>query len=127
MFHAMSAIDFSGWFRERLRRRQWSQAEFSRRSQIAASTINAWFKGERTPDPESCEKIADALGIGRDEVLAVAGHREPDEPIAPDDPRRDIIARVRKIKWNQERTETILDILDRWLKFDRANAERGGG
>jgi hypothetical protein len=72
------------------------------------------------PDPAGCDLIADVLGVDRDEVLAIAGHRPRDEELAPDDPRRDLFALMKRIKWNDERTGTMRAMLEYWRADDLA-------
>lgn len=84
-----------------------------------------WLNGTRLPDPASVDRIADVLGLDVDLVLTLAGHRPATEALAPDDPRIELCAKVRRVKWTPERTETLNDVLDRWLRFDRAAKEKG--
>lgn len=66
---------FGAWLESQLLRREWSRSDFARRLGTRPATVSRWILGVRTPDPESCEKIADVLFVDVDEVLAIAGHR----------------------------------------------------
>lgn len=123
----MSDESFSKWFRSQLRRREWTQADFARRSGFSTGTISHWARGQREPDPSSAHKIADVFGLNRDLILALTGDREPDEPLAPDDPATDIVAKVRRVRWNAERVEHITYELDLYLKYDKIAREKGKG
>jgi transcriptional regulator with XRE-family HTH domain len=89
--------DFGSWFRSALHTASMDRAEFSHRSGVPQRTVGAWFTGSRVPSSASCDRIADVLLLDRDEVLAAAGHRPMDEPLSADDPRRGIIALVRRL------------------------------
>jgi transcriptional regulator with XRE-family HTH domain len=97
-----------------------SEADFVRASGISSSTVSQWATGKRTPGGKSCERIAEALGISVDEVLEAADIRPPDEELTPDDPRRNLIAKVKRVKWNAERQATIEALLDLWRADDLA-------
>ena len=118
----MGARDFADWLDRQLRRRGMSQAEFARRLETSSGTVNRWLHGAepRKPSPASCDLIADVLGVDRDEVLAIAGHRPPDEELAPDDPRRELIALVKRVRWTPERAGTIRALLEVWRGDDAA-------
>jgi len=64
--------------------RGWTQAELSRRSGVALTTINSWVKGSRGggnrgPNPDKLRAVADALGIDVVTVLEAAGRYVPPE------------------------------------------------
>lgn len=93
----MDTQTFSTWFQRTLKRRRWSQADFHRESNVPRSTVSAWYRGVRVPDPPMCEVVADAFGISVDAVLELAGHRPQVEELAPDDPKRELIATVDRL------------------------------
>ena len=66
---------FANWFRGQLRVRELSQADFARTSGKQTGVVSDWATGKRTPDPQSCDLIADVFGIPIDTVLEAAGHR----------------------------------------------------
>lgn len=114
-----SGQSFSEWFRHQLTRREWSQRDFARRSDLAPSTVSEWYRGTRLPDPESCLKIADALNIDPDLVLVMAGHRPNIENLKPDDPRTDLIALVRRVRWTPEREAIARAVLESMITAER--------
>ena len=69
---------FGRWLKDQLWRAELTQAEFARRTGATPSQVSFWVRGERTPEPASCEQIAKVLGRDVDEVLARAGHRPAD-------------------------------------------------
>lgn len=115
----MSGDEFSTWFRWQLKRREWSQADYARRTETATSVVSYWATGKRIPDPDSCFEIADTLGIDLDMVLIQAGHRPNIEALDPDDPRVDIIAMVRAVEWNEERVTIARALLNSFPKVKR--------
>jgi transcriptional regulator with XRE-family HTH domain len=98
----MSNPAFGRWLTAQLRRREWNESDLARRMERTPSVVNRWARGERTPNPASCDLLADVLGIDRDLVLAVAGHRPEAEPIAEGDPRRRLHALIDAIDWRRE-------------------------
>lgn len=86
---AMYTPVFATWFQQQLKRRGWNQSDFHRESSIAKSTISSWYRGIRVPDPDQCERIAEAFDFDLDLVLDKAGHRpggfgEPNDDLADD-------------------------------------------
>lgn len=120
----MSDGNFPRWLKRQLDRREWTQAELARRLGTGSGVVSHWVRGQRVPDPSSVDKLADILGVDRDLVLALAGHRPADTELDPDDPAAAICALVRQIEWNDERAETITATLERFRKFDRQRAEK---
>ncbi len=111
---------FETWVRQRIRQREWSQADLARKLDVPNSTVARWLNGKRRPTPESCDLIADVLGADLDQVLALAGHRPNLDAIPIDDPRATIIALVRRVDLDdQERFEHMLETLQRWIRQDR--------
>jgi transcriptional regulator with XRE-family HTH domain len=111
----MSADEFSDWFRKELRRRRWRQADFVRESGISKGTVSQWFRGTRVPEPDSCDRIAEALHIDRDVVLDKAGHRQDVEEIPVDDPRRELHALIDRIQWDDWTLEIARGFLENLL------------
>lgn len=118
----MSAETFGQWLQRQLQRRQWSQAEFSRRAGVSGTSISHWIGGRTMPDAESCDKIAEALFVARDEVLAWAGLR----PVEHDDPEvvREFTELLRRIHWTPDRVNTVRLVLTGMAGF--VPAESGG-
>jgi len=118
----MNDESFGGWLKRQLQRREWSQAKFARQGNFSPSSVSAWINNERVPDPGSCDLIADALGLDRDLVLAIAGHR----PVEDDDSPlvREFIAKVRRVDWNVEGRAGMFDtIVGKWIDDDRKMRE----
>lgn len=65
--------------------------------EVSTGTISRWVRGDRVPTPESCDLLADVLGVDLDGILALAGHRPLDTMYRPDDPRNDIISQLPKL------------------------------
>lgn len=67
-------LRFGDWLGQQLAWREWSPADFERRSKTSKANISRWLSNDRLPDPASCQKIADALRIDLNEILMRAGH-----------------------------------------------------
>ena len=83
--------DLASWIRRQLARNEWNAADLSRRLGISPGRVSEWLSGKRRPNP-SRRRLADVFNVDPDDVLALVGHRVPDEPLPPDDPRSRIIA-----------------------------------
>lgn len=105
----MDTTDFGRWLQSQLDVRRWSQADFVRRSGVGKTSVSSWIAGHKLPDAQSCDKIAEALFLDRDEVLARAGLR----PVEYDDSDvvREFTALLRRIEWNQDRYEFVRSLL----------------
>jgi transcriptional regulator with XRE-family HTH domain len=79
----------AGWLTEQVAARGWSFRELGKRAGLSAQAITRFAHGEQVPRPDSCRKVAAALGVSSREVMRLAGHLPPapvDEPdIAPDE------------------------------------------
>lgn len=53
------------------RKRRWLAIEVG----VHPETVSRWVDNEAIPDAANCVKIADALGVDRDFLLDLAGHR----------------------------------------------------
>jgi transcriptional regulator with XRE-family HTH domain len=115
---------FAAWFQRELRRREWNQADAARRLGVSSSVVNRWFRGERLPDPRSCDTISDVFSVSIDQVLELAGHRPPMAPRDPSSPVPALQALVDRVTWTPERAATVDMILRGWIDRDRGN-ERG--
>ena len=79
-----------------------------------------WVTGKRIPDPESCDRIADALNIDLDLVLWQAGHRPLVNPPDPGDPRLLVQGWVDRIDWTKPgRVQLIERIMVGWIGDDQ--------
>jgi hypothetical protein len=75
------------------------------------------------PDPQSCDRIADVLGVDPDLVLTLAGHRPAIEPLQPDDERRELIGYVRRLRLTDDRVTALRSLLRGWLEADLRERE----
>jgi len=116
-----TAADFGRWLQRQLDRHDLNQSEFGRRAGVSSSTVNAWVRGERLPDPSSCDLIADALGYPVEVVMKIAGHLPDVEPVDIDNPVARLMAQAQTVDWktDESREMIISDILRRWASQDR--------
>jgi|GEM_PF-2522505 len=118
--------EFRHWLKRQLRRREWSQSEFARRLGTAPGVVSHWVRGDRVPDPASCDRIADVLGVDVDLVLTLAGHRPAVEPLAPDDERRELLGYLKRLQLTPDRVTALRGVLRGWLEADLRERERRG-
>lgn len=105
----MCGNDFDTWLQRQLKRREWSQSDFARAGRFSTSTVSDWVRGNRVPDPPSCDLIADALGMDVQDVLRHAGHL----PDVPNDSEhvRELTALLRRIDWTPDRLRFVRTVL----------------
>lgn len=111
------------WILRRLKGRDWSQADFARAIPTSTGTVSNWISGKRIPEPESCDKIADVLGLDVDDVLTIAGHRPEPIDFDPDDPRALLVARIQTSRLADHRLRDLRRYLDLWEQWDREDQE----
>jgi transcriptional regulator with XRE-family HTH domain len=121
MFHvwrdAMSE-QFRTYLARQLLRREWTQADLARRSGLSPGRISEWMHGKRIPSPESCDRLADALGVDVDDLLVVAGHRPKERS---NDPETAALASLLwRIRWTPDRRAVIRGALESMRDRDRA-------
>ena len=117
--------DLASWIRRQLARNEWNAADLSRRLGMSPGRISEWLTGKRRPSTASCRRLADAFNVDPDYVLALAGHRVPDEPLPPDDPRSRIIALVKRVQMTPQQADGLEAMLIAWLESPIA-AETNG-
>jgi transcriptional regulator with XRE-family HTH domain len=70
----LSAVNtFSDWLLEKLRERNWSQSDLSRRAGVSRTAISNLISEKRGPGADLASAIAQALGVSIDEVFHAAG------------------------------------------------------
>jgi len=80
-------ITFAAWLKSKLKRRpELNQTALAIHIGLSQSTISSWLRGLYVPQPENCRKVARFFDIPEDDVLVVAGHRQP--VIVSDNPSR---------------------------------------
>lgn len=85
---------------------------------VGSTTLNQWTLGRKLPDAESADKVADALGVDRDFVLAMVGIRPVEDDDAPE--VQEFVATIRRVDWSVPgRVEVMRGILDSMISFDR--------
>lgn len=78
------------------------------------------------PDPTSCDLIADALGVDRDVVRDLAGHRSDVGDLDPDDPKRELTTLVNMLRLT-DRTVGPRTLMRGWIDDDRKQEKEDGG
>jgi transcriptional regulator with XRE-family HTH domain len=97
-------MTFREWLAAELASRHLSQAQLAKLLHVHQAVVSRWLNEEtpQTPSPKSCERIADALGVERNAVLALAGHYHPTEG---EQTNADVVAQVALIE--KDLTEAI--------------------
>lgn len=68
---------FSNWLQTQLTKRDWSQADLSKRSGLHRAIISKVLLGSSTPTPETLESIARGLDVPIEQVFRAAGILPP--------------------------------------------------
>ena len=98
----MAVSPFSDWLKDELRRREWNMSDLARRLDISPSVVGRWIRDGRIPTPESCDRIADVLGLDVDRVLVLAGHRPDIERLPISEDQAAVIALVRRVNLDRD-------------------------
>lgn len=61
---------FGAWLAGELRERGWSASEMARRMDIAPERVSQYRRGDRRPDAEAVYRMAKAMGVSADVILA---------------------------------------------------------
>lgn len=115
--------------RERTRR-GWTQADLGDRIGVDRSYISQIETNARKWPQELIPALSDTLKIPEVDMAVAAGLIRPlaNRSTAPvttqEDPvRADLVEKLQTVRLTDERTETIEDILDRWIRRDRNASE----
>lgn len=72
----MAKPSFAIWLNAELSFRDMSMSDLARITGASFSSVSVWISRGVTPSPDTCKRIARALGIPDNEVLMAAGHIE---------------------------------------------------
>lgn len=71
-------LTFANWLTNQLRHRpELNQVALAINLGISQGSVSNWLRGLYVPHPENCRKVAHFFDIPEDDVLAIAGHRQP--------------------------------------------------
>ncbi len=76
---------FSGWLQGELDKREWTQADLARKSDLSRAAVSQVISQNRKPGPEFCRAVAKALELPEEFVFRKAGLLSP-QPDKPEDP-----------------------------------------
>jgi transcriptional regulator with XRE-family HTH domain len=113
-------------------RRGWTTVELQERSGVDRSTVSRLKTSRRSPLPETVNKLADALGIPREEALALAGLVTSPAERAPHDAVTAPQPAVNVAVGGDSETETLLaklsprrrQLLEEFRETERRRLER---
>jgi transcriptional regulator with XRE-family HTH domain len=103
------------WLRRELDSRDMIGADLARRIGSSNGTVSNWITGTRVPNPETIQRIADALNADVDYLLTLAGHRPEDPYFDPDSPEAQLLPYIRAVDWSKHGNE--LAMFKRQLEF----------
>jgi len=66
-------VIFGDWLLAQLKANDWSMSKFGQLCGVSHVAVSRWISGERQPEPESCQVIAQALKVPVEEVYRRAG------------------------------------------------------
>ena len=111
-------MQFAEWLQQELDKRNWDQAEFSRRSGVTRGQISRIIAGIRGAGPDVCIAIARGLNLPREEVFKARGWllSEPENPFGPEiDPRvKKLAKKINALPFNSR--EITLDAMEAVLQ-----------
>lgn len=107
------------WIADRLRGREWLEADLARALEVRPGTVNRWLHGT-VPKPEMVERIAAVFGVDARDLLVVAGHIPADLVDEGDPIEREIAVLVRALP-DMER-QMVLE----FIRFRREQQRRRG-
>ncbi len=113
---ACVAPKIAEWLRWEMQRREWNQSDLSRRVGSSTGVVNQWVNGVRVPSPESCDRLADALGVDLTHVLVLAGHLPATELAEPDPVRAGLLAQLRRAELTPDRVTMLQLLFEQWAK-----------
>lgn len=113
----MTDVDFGRWLKQQLRSHGMKQADLARKMQTSTGSVSMWARGKRIPEPYSCDRIADALGMSNDAVLTAAGHRPPDIDDEADPRRQELVSLARLI--SDDRLDEALAVMRAFKRRSR--------
>ena len=67
-------MTFGEWLDKQLIAHDWSMSKFGQLCGVSHVAVSRWVSGERTPEPESCERIAKVLGVPVEDIYRRAGY-----------------------------------------------------
>ena len=69
--------EFSGWLQDKIDKREWTQADLARKTDLSRAAVSQVLSENRRPGPEFCRAIARALDLPEEEVFRQAGLLSP--------------------------------------------------
>ena len=69
--------EFSKWLQEEIDKREWTQADLARKTNLSRAAVSQVLSENRRPGPEFCRATAHALDLPEEEVFRQAGLLSP--------------------------------------------------
>ena len=117
-----NGLAFSEWLHEEMEKRQWSQADLARNSDLSRAVINKLLNGRTYPQPTTLDAIARALKIPVETTYRKAGLLPP---VSQTDAYTAEIAYKLSLIKDPQRKSTALRLLDAMIdEENRENANK---
>lgn len=113
---------FGMWIIEELQKRNWSQADFARRSDLGTSTISRVLSGAANPGLDFLQGTARAFGMPLDAVMRRAGVLPDQGEVLAE--AREWSARLRAL--TPEQREAVIRTVDNVLRVAEGLPARAG-
>lgn len=119
---------FPDWLQAQIDAREWSKADFSRRSGIDPGTVSNVLNGMRKAGPEFCRAAAATLGMPEAVVFYRAGliTQDPEDPTQELDPLALEILQMVANRPDAEQAAIVATVRALVENFDRGKREQSG-
>lgn len=130
---------FANWLKRRIEERGLSLRAASTYSGLSPTTIHRLVtEPERTPDPETCHKLAQFFKVDPDYVLAMAGHRIAQVPPERRDYSPEVLQlmdtiaslppelQVAAVRITRRTIEDLEDVVSQYAEEEEKRLERAG-
>lgn len=114
---------FAEWLSQELKRRGWSQAEFSRRSGVDRQRISEYLRGLFVPDARMAQLIADGLGVSASVVLIKTGKIESELMYDPEGDRQQLVALINRVNLDDPGTTKMIRRVLEGVVADQQNED----
>lgn len=118
-------MQFSQWLKQELDAREMRVRAFAEAAGVSRQLVYEWIRGTITPDTDSCDKIATALLLDPDIVLAAAGRRKRGPAVESDPVEARIIAAYRAVP-PAEKPHASRAAVGAMRAFTNPNARKSG-
>lgn len=80
---ALSKQEFGRRLYALMMERRWTQSELARAAKLGRDAVSTYIRGRSFPEPKNLQKLADALGVKREDLLPNTAMRAMENDVAP--------------------------------------------